>query len=322
MRFISNHGNHIQARSSRKTVVTIGNFDGCHVGHQQLIHKAFSFAKSNGLQLAMLTFDPHPYHFFSGSEVGPRSILTTRQKAAIAASLGIECFVSQNFDQSFSELTPDAFLDNYLREGLNATAVVVGPDFTFGRGCVGNVDALKKHFGGGAIIVDHKLLQGQRVSSSLVRSYLVDKGDVAKARGLLGRPFALDGHIIRGHARGRAIGIPTLNVGKTSQIVPATGVYSCWLDFIDQRMPMSCLIMPQGFPAVLNIGHRPTFEENGGRSIEVHLIDHSLPFDMQIDQPVRIYFHDRVRAEEKFTSAEALVARIHQDIQTSRSQLI
>jgi riboflavin kinase/FMN adenylyltransferase len=321
MRFISNQGNRINTTTSRKAVVTIGNFDGCHSGHQQLIHTAYRYAKAHDLNLTMLTFDPHPYHFFSGSEVGPRSILTNPQKAAIASSIGVETFVSQTFDQSFSELSSESFLNDYLINGLHASAVVVGPDFTFGNQCTGNVDALKRAFGSNAIIVEHKIVQGERVSSSLVRKNLLHLGDVATARKLLGRSFALDGRVIRGHARGRTIGIPTLNIGKTSQIVPATGVYSCWLDFVDSRTPMPSLIMPQGFPAVMNIGNRPTFEENGGRSIEVHLIDHTLPLDMQIDHSVRLYFHERIRGEEKFSSADALVARIKQDILTGRSQL-
>jgi riboflavin kinase/FMN adenylyltransferase len=289
-------------------VVTIGNFDGVHRGHQALVAATVARAREAGGTAVVLTFEPHPAAVLTPDRA-PAALNTLDQKEELLALLGVDRLALLAFDVEVAELSPELFAREVLQGALDARHVVVGESFRFGhrrQGDAGRLVALGKELGFSVQALPPVLDQGHPVSSSRVRDALV-RGEVGVARSLLGRPYFVDAAVVRGDGRGRTIGVPTANLAPENEILPAGGVYAARC-----RTPGGAWQ-----PAVVNVGRRPTF---GGRhvTVEAHLID----FEGDLyDARVRLEFHERLRGEERFDGPEALVARIREDVARARGLL-
>jgi riboflavin kinase/FMN adenylyltransferase len=288
------------------SAVTVGNFDGVHRGHQALVSAAVGQAADAGGTSVVLTFDPHPARVLRPAHA-PAELTTLEQKAELLAALGVDRLAILPFDPAVARLSAAEFAGTVLRETLGARRVVVGASFRFGRGREGDARALVE-LGAGLGFLVHAVapvLEGGRpVSSSRVRSDLA-RGHVAEARALLGREHFVDGRVVPGDGRGRTIGVPTANLDPENEVLPAPGVYAG-----------RCRLAEGGdWPAVVNLGRRPTFG-GGALALEAHLLDFSGDL---YGRRLRLAFHERLRDEQRFSSTEELVARIHDDVRQARA---
>lgn len=288
--------------------VAIGNFDGVHLGHRALLQAARTLAATRGAPSAVLTFEPHPAKVLS-PEFAPLLLTTPARKSERLAAAGLDAEVVLRFDHDFAKNPPERFVQHVLIDGLGARDVVVGYDFTFGKGRAGNPEVLAR-LGAGAFEV-HTVAPVQEnglvVSSSKIRELLLE-GRVEPAARLLGHPFLLDGVVVRGRGRGRGLGFPTANVASETELVPANGVYTvlCAVEGVEG---------PVGGAA--NVGRKPTFGKEE-RTVEVNLFG---AFGDLYDRRIAVAFLHRLRAELRFASVEELVAQIEADVRLAEEQL-
>ena len=283
--------------------VAIGVFDGAHRGHRAVFR---SLSEAGGdLATVALTFGTHPDSVVSG-EPGPPAIASLERRLDLFEAEGFDAAAVIDFTEDVRTMSPERFVDAYLKEGLNARVVAVGAGFCFGFAAEGTVDTLRilgKSKGFTVIETPIVDLYGTEVRSSAIRA-AVASGSVELAARLLGRPFSIDGTVIPGDARGRTIGFPTANITMPSGLVrPAGGVYA-----------VTCTVDDVRYDGVCNVGTRPTFG-GGIETIEVHLFDVSVDL---YDKNVRVAFIDRIRNEQRFASVDALVAQIKADIEQAK----
>jgi len=283
-------------------VVTIGSFDGLHRGHQLLIEKVRSYAKEAGLESAVLTFRPHPAKVLAPL-YSPPLLMSPGQKVRALEFLGLDFTLVQRFDRKFADLPAEDFSRRVLAGGLFVRRVVIGDDFTFGRdrrGAAEDLRDLGRQHGYEVEIVPRLSVEGMLVSSTRVRSFLL-QGKVRGAALLLGRPYRIEGEVVAGQGRGRKLGFPTANIKTGAEILPARGVYVCHFHVQGN---------PQGLWAVCNVGHNPTFGHQD-LGLEVHVL--SPPGEL-LGRRVAVGFIQRLRAEIRFESPEALAEQIQKDI--------
>jgi riboflavin kinase / FMN adenylyltransferase len=288
--------------------VAVGNFDGVHRGHQALVAAAVARARASGGAAVVLTFDPHPARVLR-PQAAPAALTTLAQKEELVAALGIDRMVVVPFDARLAALSAENFAREVLQQALGARHVVVGESFRFGRGREGDprrLEALGASLGFAVEVVPPLVEGGRPISSSRVREAL-ERGDVGEARKLLGRDYFVDGEVVRGDGRGRTIGVPTANLAREEQILPAHGVYAA------RCRPGA----GAWHAAAVNVGERPTF--GGGRvRLEAHLLD----FEGDLyGARLRVAFNERLRGEQRFDSKDALVAQIRRDIEAARTRL-
>jgi riboflavin kinase/FMN adenylyltransferase len=297
-------------------VVTIGVFDGVHLGHQALINRAVSLAKERGLPSVLLTFDPHPSEVVRpGSH--PAQLTALRRKAELVEQLGIDVFCVLPFTPELSKVPADEFVHEVLIEKLHVAAVVVGENFAFGHRAAGNVELLTRlghRFGyvteGAKLIVAPGSDPGGEItfSSTYIRA-CIDAGDVTAARAALGRPHRLEGIVVRGDRRGHELGFPTANLSTPRYAaVPADGVYACQFALLNQNGARW---------AAVSVGTNPTFSGRE-RRVEAFVLDVDADF---YGQRVAIDFIERLRDMEKFASTESLVEQMHRDVDRTREVL-
>jgi riboflavin kinase/FMN adenylyltransferase len=301
--------NSLEPRGWPVPVVTIGNFDGVHLGHQALVAASRERAQAEGGTAVVLTFDPHPARVLSPDRA-PASLMTASQKGEILEGLGTDRLTILPFTAELAGRTAAEFARVVLGRALGARVVVVGEPFRFGRGREGDVETLRalgRDLGFEVVAVPPVLVGGAPVSSSRVRAAL-EAGDVEGAVRFLGREFFVDGEVVRGAARGRALGFPTANLSSENEILPANGVYACW-----------CQEEGRGgrLPAVANVGRRPTFG-GGALGLEAHLLDWSGDV---YGRRLRVWFAIRLREERTFPSPGALVEQIRSDVRDARRVL-
>lgn len=288
--------------------VAIGNFDGVHLGHRALIARTRELAEANDALAVALTFDPHPSAVVGKG--GPPMLCSLERRLELLAAAGVDAVVVEPFTPALANLAPHAFVDDVLLFALRARAIVVGYDFTYGQGRAGTTDALRAHGARAGVevaVVSAVEVGGEVASSTRVRAYL-RAGDLPAAARLLGRAWDVDGTVVHGAKRGRAIGIPTANIAPASELVIAPGIYAVTLA-VEGAPPL---------PAVASLGRNPTFVEQGGLVLEVHVLD----WDGDLyGHRVRTTFVSRIRDELKFDSVEALIAQIHADIDVARHDL-
>lgn len=288
--------------------VTIGNFDGVHVGHQKLIALTCAKAKAAGLVSIVVTFDPHPLRVLVGKRTPP-CITGTGEKLALIAGLGPQTALVLPFDRAMAELSPERFVRTFLVEGLGMRELVIGYDYALGKGRKGNYETLKvlgEEMGFKVFRLDPVVVGEVVVSSTRIRD-LIQAGEVWEARPLLGRFFQVHGEVVRGKDRGaRLLGFPTANLKPSDELFPRTGVYAIWVE-VDGEVR----------PAVANVGHNPTFGD-AGLSVEAHIFDFSRDL---YGHKLAIHFVQRIRSERKFESLEALRARIGEDVSLAREIL-
>lgn len=287
-------------------VTTIGNFDGVHIGHQHLFQRVIALAAKHGWVSSVLTFDPHPTKVVAPSRA-PRLLTTVEHRARLIEEEGIEQLVVLPFDKDFAGLGPDEFARVVLSEGVSAKAVLVGENFHFGKGQAGNVDTLRalgERYGFFTEIAGSVFHRGGMVSSSAARR-LLEGGEVSKAARMLGRPYELEGKVVRGHGIGSRQTVPTLNLETKAEVLPLSGVYITHTrDLEDGR----------SWPSITNIGTRPTFD--GDRlTIETFLLE---PLEGDTPAAISVAFLRRVREERKFESPDALKRQILKDVSSAQ----
>ena len=290
------------------TAVAIGNFDGVHLGHQALFKVARDAASSFGGASVGLTFEPHPGKILSPS-LAPRLLTTLDRKLELLAEAGLQAAIVQPFDAAFASLEGERFARDCLLGALGARAIAVGPDFAFGKDRDGNVERLRAWLGSGVIVsvVPKVEVDGLPVSSTRIRE-LVLEGRVSAAARLMGRPYDIEGQVVTGMGRGRTIGWPTANVAPAGELLPAIGVYA-----VRAQGPFGDL------PGAANLGRKPTFGDGQPVTVEVQLIDYDEIGKASLTgQIVRVKFLERLRAEMRFPSIEALTAQIGQDVVEAR----
>lgn len=290
------------------SVVTIGNFDGVHVGHRALIQHAVTHAKAAGVRSVVMTFDPHP-NAVIGRFDAPKKIQPLDERLDTLAASGVDLVLVMPFTAELAALTPAQFVTDVLLGSLNVLRVVVGDNFRFGRDAEGDVTFLsqagEQH--GFAVDVFGLLeLDGTPVSSTKLRERIA-RGDMSWSAAALRRPFALTGEVVHGEARGRELGFPTANVHVADDLVfPGNGVYACEAEVNGTR-----------YAAVTNVGVRPTFGGVEPR-IEVHLIDTTADL---YGKTLSVAFIARIRDERPFDGIEALITQIGKDRDHARAML-
>ncbi len=284
------------------TVAAVGNFDGVHCGHQEILAGVLDEARAVGARAVAVTFDPHPEHFLRPDKA-PRLITPTAERLRLLAETGIDAALVLKFDEALAHLAPRDFVAQILIDALGVQSVHEGQNFRFGHCAAAGVEELAAMGAGlGFTVCVHGAVcvRGLEVSSSAIRA-LVAAGDMRRARWMLGRPFT----VLSTPARGRGIGtrllVPTVNLAAYNGLLPAFGVYVTRLKIADRA-----------FQAVTNVGNRPTFGE-ASFAVETHILNFE-PVEMNEETPLELEFLMRLRGEKEWPSPEALKAQIFKDV--------
>lgn len=291
------------------TAIALGNFDGIHLGHQQVIQPILHGLNADG-KPTVVTFCPHPQEFFSGRQ---RLLLTPiAEKAAFLQSLGVEQLVLLPFDRTLASLTPQEFVEKILVQQLQVQFISVGQDFCFGHkrsGTTQDLQAIAARFNIPVNIVSLFSFEGDRVSSSSIRQAL-DQGDLPAANRLLGRHYAITGEVVYGQQLGRTLGFPTANLKlPPEKFLPRLGVYAVQVAGVKGEGIL--------YPGVMNIGFRPTVD-GLQQTVEVHVLDWSGDL---YGKPLTVSLEKFLRPEQKFASLDDLRAQIYRDAEMARSLL-
>jgi riboflavin kinase/FMN adenylyltransferase len=289
------------------TVLTIGNFDGVHLGHRALLAHIATLAQEHGAQPAVLTFEPHPREFFAPASA-PTRLSTLREKLELIAAEGVALTCVARFNRQFAALTAEQFIEQVLVRCLRVKHLVIGDDFCFGAGRKGDYALLQQagaQLGFSVETLDSVVVHGERVSSSGVREALA-AGDMERAARLLGRPYGIDGRVVHGQKLGRQIGFATANIRVKHDPLPLSGVFAVQVEGLGDR-PL---------PGVANLGMRPTVGGASRPLLEVHLFD----FDGDIyGRHLSVRFRHKLRSEIKFANFDELRAQIARDAEAARS---
>ncbi len=295
----------------RKSVITIGNFDGVHIGHQALFHETIAKADSIGGTSVAMTFEPHPIRLFK--KASPPPLITLyEQKVELISRSGLDLLICVPFTQAFAAISAADFVRRILVEQLDMRALVAGADYTYGRNREGNLDTLRadaERFGFEVLVVPgipSSAGPEERISSTRIRE-LVMAGRIRDAQKLLGRQYQIRGSVVTGRDRGgKLLGFPTANLHLQDELQPRNGVYAVTVDTDGQL-----------FKGVANIGYSPTFEDHQF-TVEVHLLD--FKGDLY-GKRIKVNFVDRIRDEFKFSSIQELAAQIRNDIDQAREMI-
>ena len=288
------------------TSVAIGNFDGVHLGHRDIIDFINNIAHQKSAKSCILTFDPHPQKVLAGKEVS--LIIPVDEKLKLLERAGVDCAVSLRFTRELSQLSAEQFVQDVLIKTLRIKDIVVGPDFMFGKNRSGNAEVLKEmgeNYGFDTHVIDPKKSGDQIISSSVIRTAIAE-GDIQRSNSFLGYNYFLKGKIVEGEKRGREIGFPTTNLDTNWELLPKPGVYATISVLGGSR-----------YKSITNIGFRPTFGENK-LLIETHLFDFS---DTVYGEELKVEFFQRLRDERKFESVDDLIAQIKLDVEEVKNIL-
>lgn len=286
------------------SVVTMGNFDGIHLGHQALVLRSLEEARRRNVASVVLTFDPHPLKVLAPARA-PRLILSPEDKIELLQDLGIDVVINQRFDASFASLDAEEFVRRFIVNRLKAKKIGVGRDLRFGHGRKGDVEQLVRwgeELGFEVGIVEPILVNGVRVSSSQIRQ-AIEAGRVDEARSSLGRYHFISGTVVEGNRRGRDLGFPTANIASRTEVIPSDGIYAT-LFHVGQEQRLS----------VSSIGVNPTFGA-GPRTVESYILN----FDRNIyGKKIKLAFVRKIREEKKFNDVARLIAQIQEDVRSAR----
>jgi riboflavin kinase / FMN adenylyltransferase len=290
-------------RPESKTVVTMGNFDGIHLGHQALVGNAVTEARKYGAKALVFTFDPHPLKLLAPQRA-PKMILNHQDKMDLLRALDVDTVIVQNFDRDFANIQAEDFVRRYLIERLNLFKIWLGRDLRFGRGREGDAEDLirwGREYDFEVGIVEPILVEGSRISSSRIRQ-LIEWGQVNEVEPMLGRYHSISGSVVNGHRRGRELGFPTANLATTTEVIPGDGIYATIIKLKNRR-----------WFSVTSVGRNPTFDEEE-RTIEVFILD----FAQDIyGESVALSFVQRIREERRFSQIENLISQMHQDVKAA-----
>jgi riboflavin kinase/FMN adenylyltransferase len=284
------------------TVLTVGTFDGVHLGHQDIFKRLKQSADANGFRSVVITFDPHPRSVVSRN-FELKLLTTFEEKVDVLSKFVIDALVVINFTEEFSRLTSEEFIVDCIIEKVGLSEFIIGHDHKFGKGRDGDetlLRTLSAKYGFKVTVVKPVLTGDLTISSTIVRNALLE-GNIHLANNILGRNYSFSGSIVTGATRGRILGFPTANikVDRADKLIPQTGVYA-----------VECKVINRRVFGVMNIGFRPTFEDDGDLVIEVHLFN----FDNDIyDEKIEVKLVERIRDEKKFESKEELIYQIGVD---------
>lgn len=288
------------------SVVTIGNFDGVHLGHRVILEHVKAQAKILGVPSVVVIFEPQPKEFFA-PDTAPIRLTRLREKLELFRDEGIDFVLCLHFNRTFSKVSAQEFIEKILVDGLRVKHIEVGDDFVFGAQRAGNfamLEAAGKQFGFSVKDAKTVFLDGERISSTRVRNALL-ADDLDLVERLLGKPFQLSGRVIRGQQLARTLGCPTANIQLKRKQVPLKGVFV-----------VSCELDSKVYCGVANIGIRPTVKGDGNSHLEVHLLGFSGDL---YKRHIRVTFHQKLRDEKKFNSLDELKAAIDNDVTNARA---
>jgi len=293
--------------SSSRSLVSLGNFDGVHLGHQTILRRLVQEARERQGTAIVFTFYPHPLAVLRPKQ-RPPLICNLREKLRLFASLGVQKVFLQRFTQDFAQISPEEFVRQYIVEAFSAEKVIVGHNVSFGQNRAGRAETLQqlgKAYGFETEIIGPIKMDAQDVSSTLVRT-LLSSGSVSAAGHFLGRRFTVNGCVVKGFQRGRTVGFPTANLFPRADLLLPNGVYAVIVELDGREIP-----------GVANIGFNPTFGVER-RTLEAHLFDFS---DDLYGKRLSVGFVEKLRGEQKFASVEELVHQIQKDVAHARSLL-
>ncbi|HBV20653.1 MAG TPA: bifunctional riboflavin kinase/FAD synthetase [Nitrosomonas sp.] len=293
--------------------LTIGNFDGVHLGHQAILSRLRNAADKLGIAACAMTFEPHPREFFAPDQA-PTRLTSLREKFEQLAKSNVDCIRVYRFNYDFAKISPEEFISQLLQKELSVRWLLVGDDFRFGARRAGDVTMLKalsKQHGFEVEEMPSFLIDGQRVSSSRIREALED-GDLQTAHRLLGRPYSMSGRVINGDKLGKKLGFPTANIHVKHNRPPLSGIFAVNVYGANKSTPFLA------FPGVASLGVRPTVHENGKPTLEVHLFDFDRPI---YGYHLRVDFLHKLRDEEKYPDLDTLARQIHKDVIQAKSFL-
>jgi riboflavin kinase/FMN adenylyltransferase len=313
-------------RPPRRAVLTIGNFDGIHIGHRAILRTITDRARALDGEAVVYTFDPHPRKVLQG-ESAPGLLTTTEQKLELLAAAQIDLVVLEPFTAEFARTSPESFVRECVHARLSPREVYVGYDFHFGRDREGSMRTLTElgpRLGFAVTIVPEITIANRDVSSTRIRERLA-AGEVEEAALLLGRPYAIRGRVVRGDQRGRTLGFPTANVAPETEVLPGHGVYAGRVQLLDDP-PAGTEAAPAGAPlargarfaAVTNVGRRPTFKPDDPPLAEAHLLDFAGDL---YGRRIEVAFESRLREERRFPGPDALREQIARDVAEARRRL-
>lgn len=293
------------------SAVSIGKFDGVHVGHRAVLTELKTVARAHGLVAVVVTFDRHPLALLSPATC-PAALLSSGQKLELLAETGVDATVVLEFNEALASLPPEEFIEKVLVKALRVRQVLVGGDFRFGAKGAGDVALLQRlgrRFGFDVRLVDDvKPDEVTRVSSSVVRGLLL-AGETQAAAEMLGHVHSVRGVVVHGAARGRELGFPTANLSPDSEgLVPADGVYAGWLTDDGTR-----------YPAAISVGNNPTFDGVAQKQVEAYVLDRDIDLYGHV---VEVAFEERIRGMVAFTGIEPLVAQMREDVDRVRALLV
>ena len=296
----------IPSRADTPTALTIGNFDGVHLGHRAMIARLSEAARSRGLPAAVMTFEPQPQEFFAPDQA-PARLTSLREKLDLLCQCGVARAYVCRFDYAFAQLTADDFIAHVLRDGLAVKWLLVGDDFRFGARRAGDLAYLRAmalQSGFDVEAMSSVVVSGARVSSTAIRACL-EMGDLDTAQRLLGRRYAISGRVVDGDKLGAKIGYPTANVQLKRLKAPLSGIFVVEVEGLG----------PVQLPGVASLGVRPTVKQRGQPTLEVHLFE----FDKRIyGKRITVQFLEKLREEEKFTDLYTLTEQIRRDADMAR----
>ena len=287
--------------------LTIGNFDGVHLGHQAMLAELTRAARACGLAACVLTFEPHPREFFAPDQA-PVRLTSLREKIELLAARGIDRLHVCRFNYELAQVSAPQFIERVLVAGLGVRWLLVGDDFRFGARRAGNFVTLARaapRFGFEVKAMDSVALDGERVSSTAVRNALA-AGDLARAARLLGRPYSISGRVVRGDGLGRKLGFPTANVQMKHNRAPLSGIFAVEVFGVEDRV----------LRGAASLGVRPTVAERGRPVLEVYLLDYEGEL---YGRHLRVDFLHKFRDEEKYADLAALTRQIALDVENVRA---
>jgi len=299
-----------EIKRDEKSVITLGTFDGLHLGHQQIVNEVIE--KSNQINGGnfLLTFNPHPRKVIPGRN-DVKLLSTLDEKVEILENLGLENLFVINFTMEFSKQSPEEFVKKYLIEGIGLSEIVIGYDHHFGKGRDGDFELLQNlgdRYNFSVSLISEYSVDGETISSTKIRNALL-AGDVVKAGKMLGRNYSFKGTVVRGDGRGRKLGFPTANLSVDSEdkLIPAKGIYAA-----------ECVVENEKHYGLLSLGSRPTFHDDGRIVPEFYIFD----FDRDIyDEVMKVEMVEKIRDEEKFNSVDDLIVQMKKDEEVGRKIL-
>ena len=306
---IYNQINELQLKNG--TIITIGTFDGVHLGHKKILKQLIDKKKQSGLETMVFTFDPHPRKVLFPDQQDLKLITNTNEKVSLLSEIGIDHVIVYPFSKAFSEINPDEYIGEILVEKLKAKCIIVGYDHRFGKNRVGGLDLLIKYaekYNYEVIEIAAEDINSINISSTQIRK-AIESGNIELANQFLGYSFFISGKVSEGKKLGRTIGFPTANISisNADKIIPKNGVYAVKVE-----------IKNEPFNGMLNIGINPTVSTTLQLKMEVHLFD----FNQQVyGEDIKVSFIYRVRDEQKFSSIEALKNQLELDKQHIMSLL-